>query len=163
MASLPLSLLNLILLATITGGTTSISGSPVSYHSNPCSIIDTIPVADKPIFEAVEKEASFPGGPQKWNEFLAANLNGNVPIENRAPVGTYVVQIQFVVGKDGSLQDIKLLTNHGYGMEDEVLRVIKKSPKWIPAVQKGRNVMAYRKQPVTFSVEREKKKRRRDS
>jgi periplasmic protein TonB len=45
-------------------------------------------------------------------------------------------------------------------MEAEVIRMIKRSPKWIPAQQEGRFVNAYRQQPVTFVVEEEKKKRR---
>ncbi|MEQ1678624.1 MAG: energy transducer TonB, partial [Chitinophagaceae bacterium] len=47
------------------------------------------------------------------------------------------------------------LTNHGYGMEEEAMRVIKKGPKWTPAVQNGRQVKAYRKQPITFQVQGE--------
>ena len=38
-------------------------------------------------------------------------------------------------------------------MEEEVMRIIKKGPKWIPAMQNGRPVNAYRRQPVTFMVE----------
>ncbi|MBC7873898.1 MAG: energy transducer TonB, partial [Ferruginibacter sp.] len=41
---------------------------------------------------------------------------------------------------------------HGYGMEEEAIKVIKKGPKWEPAVQNGRQVKAYRKQPITFQV-----------
>ena len=46
-------------------------------------------------------------------------------------------------------------------MESEVMRIIRKSPKWAPALQNGRTVNAYRKQPVTFQIEEEKKKRRK--
>ncbi len=38
-------------------------------------------------------------------------------------------------------------------MEDEAIRVIKRGPKWTPAIQNGRNVNAYRKQPITFVVQ----------
>jgi protein TonB len=48
-------------------------------------------------------------------------------------------------------------------MEEEVMRVIKRGPKWIPASQNGRLVKAYRKQPVTFVVmEENKKKKKKD-
>jgi hypothetical protein len=50
------------------------------------------------------------------------------------------------------ITDIKQLTNHGFGMEDEVIRVISKGPKWNPAIQNGKQVKAYRRQPVTFQV-----------
>lgn len=38
-------------------------------------------------------------------------------------------------------------------MEEEVTRILKKSGKWNPAIQNGKQVNAYRKQPVTFQVE----------
>jgi hypothetical protein len=55
--------------------------------------------------------------------------------------------------KDGTISDIKTLTNFGYGMEQEVIRTIKLSGLWSPAIQNQRPVKAYRKQPVTFQVE----------
>ncbi|TXJ28068.1 MAG: energy transducer TonB [Chitinophagaceae bacterium] len=104
------------------------------------------------IFEKVEIEASFKGGEGAWRKFLERNLNGNTPVDNGAPEGTYTVYVQFVVSKDGSISDVKALTNHGFGMEQEAVRVIKKGPNWTPAVQNGRSVNAYRKQPITFQV-----------
>ena len=104
------------------------------------------------IFEKVEIEASFKGGEGAWKKYLERNLNANAPIDNGAPEGSYTVYIQFVVSKDGSISDVKPLTNHGYGMEQEAVRVIKKGPAWVPAVQNGRSVNAYRKQPITFQV-----------
>ena len=76
-------------------------------------------------------------------------------MNNDAPAGSYTVIIQFVVDMDGSISDIKALTNHGYGLEQEAIRVIKKATKWEPAFQNGRHVKAYRKQPITFRVEAE--------
>ncbi len=107
---------------------------------------------DNKIFEKVEIEASFKGGEGAWKKYLERNLNPNVPVDNGAPEGTYTVYVQFVVSKDGSISDVKALTNHGYGMEQEAIKVIKKGPAWVPAVQNGRSVNAYRKQPITFQV-----------
>ena len=104
------------------------------------------------IFEKVEIEASFKGGESAWRKYLERNLNGNAPIDNGAPEGVYTVYVQFVVSKDGSISDVRPLTNHGYGMEAEAVRVIKKGPAWTPAIQNGRSVNAYRKQPITFQV-----------
>jgi protein TonB len=105
------------------------------------------------IFEKVEVEASFPGGDGAWRKFLERNLRGDVASENGAPSGTYTVVVQFVVDKEGNVSDVKALTSHGYGMEDEAVRVIKKGPQWKPAIQNGRNVKAYRRQPITFQIE----------
>lgn len=104
------------------------------------------------IFEKVEIEAAFKGGESAWRKFLERNLNPNVPVDNGAPEGVYTVYIQFVVSKDGSVSDIRALTNHGYGMEQEAIRVLKKAPSWTPAIQNGRQVNAFRKQPITFQV-----------
>lgn len=127
------------------------------------STLDTVPkpndtsshelmVASK-VFAKVEKEAEFPGGLEGWAIFLQRRLNSNVPVRKGAPAGKYTVVAQFIVDKEGNVSDITALTDHGYGMEEEVVRVLSKSPKWIPAILAGRRVNAYRKQPITFVVE----------
>jgi protein TonB len=63
--------------------------------------------------------------------------------------------IQFVVDLDGSISDLTPLTNHGYGLEEEAMRVLRKSKKWQPAIKNGVNVKSYRRQPVTFEVKQE--------
>ena len=125
------------------------------------NIQDTIPetdTADGKIFAKVETEASYPGGEKAWLNYLIQNVNGNIAAKKKAPVGKYTVVIQFVIDKDGYVSDISPLTNHGFGMEEEVISVLKKSPRWKAAIQDGRKVRAYRKQPVTFQVAEEKKK-----
>jgi len=104
------------------------------------------------IFDKVEIEASFPGGESKWRQYLERNCNGQIASDNGAPEGTYTTIVQFVVDKEGNISDVRALTSQGYGMEGEAVRVIKKGPNWKPAVQNGRNVKAYRKQPITFVV-----------
>lgn len=102
------------------------------------------------VFDKVDIEARFPGDMTGWRRFLEKNLNANVPADNGAPCGMYTVFVQFVVDKLGNVSDIKALTSNGYGMEEEVVKVIKRSGAWTPASQNGRPVKAYRKQPVTF-------------
>lgn len=105
------------------------------------------------IFTKVENEAVFPGGQAAWIRFLQKNLNASVPNDNNAPTGTYKVIVKFIVSKDGSISDVQAETKNGYGMEEEAVKVIKKGPKWTPALQNGRNVNAYRRQPITFDVQ----------
>ncbi|MCX6319696.1 MAG: energy transducer TonB [Bacteroidetes bacterium] len=115
------------------------------------------------IYDRVELEASYPGGESAWRLFLERNLNGSIATDNKAPAGTYTVVVQFIIDKEGNVSEIKALTKHGYGMEDEVIRLLKKSPKWVPAQMNGRQVKVYRKQPVTFLVyEEEPRKKRRN-
>jgi protein TonB len=103
-------------------------------------------------FTKVEVEASFPGGEGQWRKFLERNLNASAPVDNGAPPGSYTVQVQFIVDKEGKVSEVKALSSHGYGMEEEAVRVIKRGPNWTPAIQNGRQVKAYRKQPITFVV-----------
>ena len=98
------------------------------------------------------KEAEFPGGKDAWIDFLSQNLKTNVPLKNKAPLGSYHVIISFVVTANGKVTDVKPETNFGYGMEDEAMRVIKKSPRWQALILLGKTQDAYRKQPITFVV-----------
>ena len=120
--------------------------------SLPAKKIQPPTVPDSAVFLKVEIEAAFPGGADAWRNYLIKNLKANVPIKKKAPAGMYMVVIRFIVSKDGSITAIEPETSHGYGMEAEVMRIIKKGPKWIPASQDGRTVNAYRRQPVTFVV-----------
>jgi len=109
-------------------------------------------VKEPEIFTRVEIDAKFDGN---WEKFLLRNLNPQTPIDNNAPAGNYTVTMQFVVDIDGTVSDIKALSNLGYGLEQEAIRVLKKATKWEPAIQNGRKVKAYRKQSITFQVTEE--------
>jgi len=110
------------------------------------------PEPEPEIFTKVEIDASYPGGAGAWRNFLERNLRGETPVDNGASPGNYTVIIQFVVDVAGNVSDVKPLTSLGFGMEQEAVRVLKKSGKWKPAIQNGREVKAYRKQPITFQV-----------
>ena len=107
---------------------------------------------DDKIFTKVENEAAFPGGDAAWRRFLEKNLNPGTASDNGAPPATYRVIVRFIVSKDGSISDVQAETKIGYGLEEEAVKVIKRGPKWTPALQNGRNVNAYRRQPITFEV-----------
>ena len=98
-------------------------------------------------------EATFPEGEKKWFEFISENLNRDEPIKNKAPNGTYTVIIKFNISSHGKLVYFFPETNNGYGMEDEVIRVFKMSPKWIAAQINGSNVNSVKRQAVMFVVE----------
>ena len=111
-------------------------------------IVD-VPVKEPDIWTKVEVEASFEGN---WEKFLLKNLRADVPVENGAPAGKYRVVVKFVVDVDGTVSDIQPMTNHGFGMEQEAVRVLKKSAKWTPAFQNTKHVKAFRSQAITFEV-----------
>jgi protein TonB len=106
-------------------------------------------------FKTVQIQAKFPGGDGEWRKYLERNLNRDLPVENGAPPGNYTVVVSFLVDKDGNISEVKAENNPGYGTADEAVRVIKKGPKWIPAVQNGRNVIYRQKQSITFQVAEE--------
>ena len=81
------------------------------------------------------------------------NLILDIPVSKNAPGGTYTVMLQFIVDREGNISDLKALTNHGYEMEEECMRVMSMSPKWQPAIQNSHIVKAYKKQPMTFVIE----------
>jgi protein TonB len=105
------------------------------------------------VFTKVENEAEFPGGNAAWARYVQKNLDGFNPADEGAPPGKYNVIVRFIVSKDGSISDVQSETKFGYGMEEKAINCIKKGPKWKPALQNGRNVNAYRRQPVTYVVE----------
>ena len=104
------------------------------------------------VFTKVEVEAEYVGGASAWRKYLSNNLDSEVPGSNGAPPGQYTVIVRFIVSRDGSVSDVQAETSHGYGMEQESIRAIKKSGKWTPAIQNGRNVIAYKRQPITWVV-----------
>ncbi len=103
-------------------------------------------------FKSVQIQAKFPGGDGEWRKYLERNLNRDLPVENGAPPNNYTVVVSFLVDKDGNISEVKAENNPGYGTADEAVRVIKKGPKWIPAVQNGRNVIYRQRQSITFQV-----------
>ncbi|BAV08947.1 outer membrane transport energization protein TonB [Filimonas lacunae] len=106
-------------------------------------------------FKTVQIQAKFPGGDGEWRKYLERNLNRDLPVENGAPPGNYTVVVSFLVDKDGSISEVKSENSPGYGTAEEAVRVIKKGPKWIPAVQNGRNVIYRQRQSITFQVAEE--------
>jgi TonB-dependent SusC/RagA subfamily outer membrane receptor len=109
---------------------------------------------DEPIFTKTEKEPSFPGGQPAWVRYLQKNLNANLPIEEGWKPGVYKIVISFIVRKDGTLADIKTNDYPGSKTSENCIELIRKGPKWEPAIQNGHPVNAYKKQPITFVVEK---------
>ncbi|HEY0030691.1 MAG TPA: TonB family protein [Bacteroidia bacterium] len=83
-------------------------------------------------------------------QFIADNLKyPRVAIENGT---TGVVYVTFVVEKDGSVTDVKLLKGIGDGCEQEAMRVVRNFPKWEPGVTKGENQRVQCNLPVHFRI-----------
>ena len=108
---------------------------------------------DNKIFSKVEVEPAFPGGHKEWRRYWERNLDVKAIEKQGCPSGMYTVVVQFIVHRDGHISDVKALTSHGFGMEEQAVRLISKGPYWVPGLQNGHNVTAYKKQPITFVIE----------
>ena len=107
---------------------------------------------DDKIFTKTEVEPEFPGGKDAWRKFLQQNLDGSIAVKENLKYGSYVFVTKFIVHEDGSLSDFTSEKNVNDTIAKHCIEVIKKGPKWKPAVQNGYIVAAYRKQPITFVV-----------
>jgi len=99
-----------------------------------------------------ETEAYFPGGVKNWMKAVTRNFNKKVLITNKAPTGTYSVFVTFMITKNGTISHVKPKTHFGYGIEDEIIRAIKKCPKWEPATSCGKKKNTYLEQVITIVV-----------
>jgi len=101
-----------------------------------------------------EREASFPGeGQSAWVAYLVKSLE-NVKSEKYLASGTsHVVMLKFIIDVDGSVTGVEVENPAIEKLEAKARDIIKKSPKWIPAIQYGQKVNAYRRQPLTFAVD----------
>jgi protein TonB len=93
----------------------------------------------------IEVKPDFPGGMDKFNAFVAKNYQA--PEEEGLKGKVYVT---FVVEKDGSLTDIKVLRDIGYGTGKEAIRVLNKCPKWSPGEQNGKKVRCTFSLPISI-------------
>jgi protein TonB len=89
----------------------------------------------------------FPGGDAAWLAFLQRHLQSPEDLE---PGQKVQVLVRFWVDVDGSVSRAEVVKSGGSSFDKEVLRVLKKMPKWEPAMQYGNRVAVAYSQPVTF-------------
>lgn len=93
--------------------------------------------ADTLIYDikGLQVKPEYPGGKEKMDAFIIANFK--IPSELKMPKK---IAVMFVIEKDGSLNNIKVLKDAGYGTAKEAIRVLKLMPKWLPGQQNGNTV-----------------------
>ncbi|MDY0988001.1 M56 family metallopeptidase [Flavobacterium sp. CFBP9031] len=94
------------------------------------------------------KQPQFPGGIEKFYMFVGQNFRMPEEFSKHKMEGKLFVE--FMVEKDGSLSEFKIVKDLGYGVSDEVIRVLKLSPKWIPATENGQTVRVMYSLPITL-------------
>ena len=107
--------------------------------------------SDDQTFSVVEQMPEYPGGMRAGLEFMARNLRYPTKAREAGKQGRVIVQ--FVVRKDGSLSDFKVLRPVDPWLDAEAIRVISTMPKWKPGMQDGKPVSVKFTLPVTFMLE----------
>ena len=96
----------------------------------------------------IEKTPEFPGGITEFYKFVGKNFKTpEAAVKDKFEGKAYM---QFVIEKDGTLTDIKTVKDAGYGIGDEVIRVLKLSPKWTAARYNGKPVRVMYSLPITI-------------
>ena len=103
------------------------------------------------IFEVVEQNPSFPGGEAELMKWLHKNLKYPPVAQENGIQGK--VYIQFVVNKDGSIVDPKIIRSADTSLDKEAMRVVQAMPKWTPGKQRGKAVRVRFTLPITFRLQ----------
>lgn len=112
------------------------------------------PIGDNIVFTRTDIEAEYPGGNEAWIKYLLKNLRYPEAAIRSDIQGTVVVQ--FIVDKEGKLSEVSVVEGP-HALRAESVRIIRESGGWIPAIQNGRKVRAYKKQPITYLLQEVKK------
>lgn len=102
------------------------------------------------ILTIVEQQPEYPGGMAAFRTYIAKNLN--YPNQARRMGIEGRVYVQFVVEKDGSLTDVKVVKGIGAGCDEEAARVIKMSQNFNPGKQRGVPVRVSMVMPIYFRL-----------
>lgn len=97
-----------------------------------------------------EKEATFPGGIKAWRKYILKCMKS---FDHVSILKGGVVVVAFVIDLDGSVVGVHLRRSMNYFCDEQSVESIRKSPKWEPAYQNGKNLKAYRLQPFTFEMQ----------
>lgn len=112
---------------------------------------DETPQPEAPIVDFPDKEASFPGGTAAMQRFIAENIKYPEIAMDLGDQGR--VFVEFVINRDGSIEQVKILRGVSRELDAEARRVVMSMPKWTPAEQKGEPVRARARIPINFILQ----------
>ena len=139
---------------TVVGGKTK-KQQDLLYNSHP--VIGQLEQKDDTtkIFEVVEQMPKFPGGDAAMMQFLSRTVKYPKDAQEQQKQGRVVVS--FVVEKDGSVTEAKILRSVFPSLDEEALRVISAMPKWEPGMQRGKAVRVKYTIPISFKLQGKEK------
>ena len=103
------------------------------------------------VFEKVEDMPEFPGGEQAMMDFVSKNVVYPKEAQEKGISGR--VMVSFIVEKDGSVNEVKIVRGIGGGCDEEAVRVVKAMPKWKPGKEKGKPVRVSYIMPIFFKLQ----------
>ncbi len=107
-------------------------------------------IDEEVIFTVVEDQPEFPGGEAARQKFLEDNLRYPQMAREAGIQGT--VFITFVVERDGSVTDVRVIRGIGGGCDEEAVRVVRMMPRWEPGRQRGQPVRVQFNMPIRFRL-----------
>ena len=128
-----------------------IAGPPASSGSTAAPVPEPQAVEEKEeVLVTADIMPEYPGGTEALRRFLSRNLRN--PDEEQTAAETIRVVARFVVDKEGTITQVIFKENAGTKFEQEVMRVLKKMPKWKPGIFRGKAASVYFTLPVVFQT-----------
>lgn len=109
---------------------------------------------DDEVFVVAEEQAEFPGGVDSMFAYIHKNLKYPELAKEKGIQGR--VFVQFVIEKDGSISNVKILRGIGGGCDEAAMEMIKNMPKWKPGKQRGKPVRFQYVLPIKFELPKDK-------
>ena len=103
------------------------------------------------VYQIVEEMPKFPGGEDALMDYVSKNVVYPKEAQEKGISGR--VFVGFIVEKDGSVSDVKVLRGIGGGCDEEAVRVISGLPKWKPGKQEGKPVRVSYQMPINFKLQ----------
>lgn len=118
--------------------TTALPQQPTDLNDNPLNL------------RVVEKLPEFPGGMVEFMKWITKNLRYPPAAQRQKIQGQ--VKVAFIIGKDGTVSELKVVKSADPLLDSEALRVLRMMPKWKPGQDKGKPCMTYFCIPVNFKI-----------
>lgn len=134
---------------TIEGDPTAdiVINAPVGEGPKQAAVVEDNKAYD---YVSIEKPPQYPGGLEAFRTYLSQTIK-YPPMANDAGIqGT--VYVNFTVEKDGTLTDVRVDRKVGSGLDEEAMRVVRASKRWVPGIQNGKTVRVKYNVPVKFSI-----------
>jgi len=102
------------------------------------------------IIEKPDQPAEFQGGMSAFGKFLQKNLKYPEAAQRANVTGK--IYMEFIVETDSTISNFHILKSVGFGVDEEAIRVLNLSPKWIPAKYKGKNIRSRFTIPIFINL-----------